>query len=311
MFEYNYNPNAKALHVHLPRLLRYDFSFMNEMTVFIKRVLDEDVSLVLLSCAKGAEYEKISRAYIYNVLLSLISSKSVGWTEELARYIGDARIKDGHKFHPINEYEAMKGSNLENYKFEQNEDVEAAVNELTRILVEKNLTIDTEKVKEFLSTMIGEIFSNSFIHSAQDEVFLVYDILYQDGSYYLCVNIIDFGTTIVSNVKEYLQKKNHILIDNLQCIEWAIKKGNTTREKSGGYGLSTLISYIESTKGELYIFSGNVYLKVSDEGQVTDYAHGFFNGTSVTFKVKLYDLERAILYDTKKEELVSIGLDSI
>lgn len=314
MFEYNLNPKTNELYVCLPKVLKYDFVFLNAMTQFIKKVMQEEVNCLLITCKNEAEYEKLCKAYIENVLHSFLAlGKKVKWTLELKQQIeGTVTRKEGHKFEQISDtLEIIKNRSLVYYDFVHTEDVEKPVREMARILVEKNFTINTEKVQEFLSTTIGEIFSNSFNHSEREEVFLMYDILCGEESYYLCVNIIDYGTTIVTNVKKYFDKKNLPNPNSVECINWAIKMGNTTREKSGGYGLATLISYIENISGELYIFSGDAYLKITDEEHCVENAQGFFGGTSVTFKVKLYDLDRAITYDTEKEKLVSISLESI
>ena len=112
-------------------------------------------------------------------------------------------------------------------------------------------------------------------------------------------------------IDELLTKEYNKDIDSESCIEWAIVKGNTTRVGSGGYGLAMLIDYIENVKGDLMIFSGDVYYMLNSEGSVIEKAAGSFLGTSVTFRVKIFEMDKIIFFDKKNEELISISLENL
>lgn len=81
-------------------------------------------------------------------------------------------------------------------------------------------------------------------------------------------------------------------------MSWAIKRGHTTREGSGGYGLDMLINYIKIVKGMLLIFSGNAYYSLEPNGKIRieENQNELFCGTSVTFKIKLFDTDNVISY---------------
>lgn len=64
-----------------------------------------------------------------------------------------------------------------------------------------------------------------------------------------------------------------------------------------------MVSYI--------FFSGNASYSLLDNYEDVFISSGLFLGTSITFKVKLFDTDRAISYDEKEEKLVSESLDSI
>ncbi len=313
MFEYNLNPKTKELYINLPKTLVFNFDFLNDMTEMVNKSIGEDCTTILITCTQNSNYDKMCKAYLLNVFRSLLILKpAVKWSTELSSQIlSTVDRKDGGKFKDIDVEEVISNNNLTYYDFRGDKDVQKPVDEMAKILVSRNLTINSEKVKEFLSTTIGEIFSNSINHSDQEEVFFMFDIQYQENEFYLCVNIIDYGTTIISNVKSYFEKRDIIYNKSTECFEWAIKSGNTTREKSGGYGLPTLISYIENTNGDLFIFSGDSYYRLEEKESKIELSNGFFHGTSVTFRVKLYDTAIAIKYDAKKENLVSVNLDSI
>lgn len=314
MFEFNYNAKSKELFVKLPDKIRFDCEFLDDITELIAKCIGgtECVDTLFISCNNGADYDKMSKAYLLNVLRFLMTYIKAKWNKDLSDQITNVvSKKDGTKFTEIRIQDAITNDNLIYYDFHGDKDVKRPVDEMANILVDKNLSINSETVKEFLSTTIGEIFSNSINHSDQDEVFFMYDIIFDGEDFYLCVNIVDYGTTIVANVEKFFSDTTLEDIGSKKCIEWAIQSGNTTRKGSGGYGLPTLISYIYNTDGELYIFSGNAYYKLSEGKSNIEDAKGIFSGTSVTFKVKLYDTSRTIQYNKQNEELVSIRLDSI
>lgn len=314
MFEFNYNAKSKELFVNLPNRIRFDCEFLDDITELVGRCIGgtENVETLYISCNKSVNYDKMSKAYLLNVLRFLMSYIKAKWNKNLSDQIANVvSKKDGAKFEEISIESTVTNKGLTYYDFHGDKDVKRPVDEMANILVDKNLAINSETVKEFLSTTIGEIFSNSINHSDQDEVFFMYDIVFDGEYFYLWVNIVDYGTTIISNVERYFMREKGANIESKKCIDWAIKSGNTTRKGSGGYGLPTLISYIYNTDGELYIFSGNAYYKLAAGKSNINDAKGIFSGTSVTFKVKLYDTSRTIQYNTQKEQLVSIRLDSI
>lgn len=314
MFAYNYNRKNKGMYINLPMRLVFNYDFHDAVSEMIDRCLlnnENDIKCVYVTCDQDAEYDKMSKAYLLNVLRYIMIYKDVKWHLHVANKIAPMiHVQDGARFREVNFDEELQRTNLIYYDFHGDKNVQKPVDEMARLLVEKNLTINSETVKEFLSTTIGEIFSNSINHSEQEEIFFMYDINCENGVYYLCINIIDYGNTIVANVKKHLAK-DYMGLTGMDCIRWAIKSGNTTRLGSGGYGLPTLISYIKSTDGELYILSGEANYKLSAGVEEILPSRGIFCGTSVTFKVKLYDMSRVIKYNSNSEKIESINLDLI
>ena len=314
MFEYNYNPKTYILDVTLPKILHYNFEFMNQITELIKVVIDDEreYSKVRISCQKEPEYDKMCKAYIFNVLRYLTKLVTVLWSKELNNIIlSTVNTRTGSKFSEIDIQKMVFTEELDDYKFTNDQNVNKPVEEIARIVVEKNCTIGGKELKEFLTTTIGEIFSNAFLHSEKQELFFIYDIESVGEDYFLCVTVIDYGNTIVNNVKNFHKKEYNKDIDSESCIQRAIVKGNTTRIGSGGYGLAMLIDYIENVKGDLLIFSGDVYYMLNSEGSVIKKAAGNFLGTSVTFRVKLFEMDKIIFFDKKNEELISISLENL
>lgn len=313
MFEYNNNPNTKVLFIELPLKLKFDYAFLLRMTEFMKRA--SECEKLRVSCKENSDYDKLSKAYLFNILQHYSRSKDTKWNKPLSSIIlSTIHTSDGKKFSDIDDIaKIVCDDNLSFYIFHGDNGIEKPISEITKLLVDKNLTVNSSEMKEFLSTTIGEIFSNSINHSEQDMVFFMYDIKYEESDFYLYVNILDYGATIVDNVGSFIKKTTGKSFSGKECIEWAIQYGNTTRPGSGGYGLPTLISYIKKTaNGELYIFSGDAYYSLHNNIEnIENMSYGYFEGTSVTFKVKLYDTSQIIKYDASNDELISIGLDSI
>lgn len=87
--------------------------------------------------------------------------------------------------------------------------------------------------------------------------------------------------------------------------------GHTTRSGSGGYGLPTLVDYVSKADGELLIFSGTCMYVLKDTNENVLEARGNFIGTSVSMKIPLFDISKAIMYDEKIKQLISVDLDEI
>ena len=314
MFDYNYNPKTHILNITLPRTLHYDFRFMNDITELIRNVKDKNRNCmqVRVSCAREPIYDKMCKAYIYNVLRSLSKDIKVLWSIELNNVIlSSVTTTIGSKFREINVQKAALADELNDYRFHNDQNVDKPVREIAKVIVEKNFTIGKNEVNEFLTTTIGEIFSNAFLHSEKDELFFIYDIEKRKGDFFLCVTVIDYGNTIVHNVKEYFDQEKGEIIQSEECIEWAILERNTTRKGSGGYGLPTLINYIKKARGELIIFSGDAYYRLSPRREEVHKANGIFLGTSVMFRIKLFETDNIIGYDKKSEKLINISLENL
>lgn len=311
MFEYNYNSKTKVLDIMLPKVMQFNFGFMNDITDMIKNIEDRECSKIRVSCKEEPSYSKMCKAYIYNVLRELCKTHSILWNRELNDAVtSSVSTTSGSKFTSINLTKVVTADMLNDYKFRQEQDVNKPIEELAKLIVDKNYTIRENAVKEFLTTTIGEIFSNAFLHSARDELSLIYDIELKNDNFYLCVTVLDYGNTIGKNVRDYFKEKGEE-IEGEACIAWAIVERNTTRKGSGGYGLPSLIDCIWSTRGELNIFSGDSYYRLKNSEEKIEKSYGFFPGTSVMFRIKLFETENIIAYDEINKKVTGISLANL
>lgn len=316
MFEYNFHQKLGILNITLPKELQYNFSFMNAMTGLVENVVSRRPRQVRVSCQREPEYDKMCKAYIFNVLRNLskqmMPDTRILWSVELNNTITSAiNTESGSKFNEIDVTRTYISETLSDYRFDDEQSIKKPVEEIAKIIVNKNSAIERNVVREFLTTTIGEIFSNAFLHSDREELFLLYDVEVDEDDFYLCVTVIDYGKTIIQNVKDYFRTLATKEISSKKCIAWAIVERNTTRQGSGGYGLSTLINCIKEVNGELIIISGDAVYKQYDQHEEIDLLEGIFLGTSVTFRIKLFETDKLIGYDEINERLISISLDDL
>lgn len=316
MFEFTVLKDG--LRVTLPQVLEFNMEFhlsMTELIWYIETLRAFDrIDQLIIHNESNSVFDKMCYAYIYNVLdyyahqirLRVLVNRRF---KEILK--AQVKKQQGDSYSNINFSDLVTSDDsLKYYVFKGDKYTDRPVENIVDIISKLSLSLNTRELRDFLITTIGEVFSNSTNHSEQDEMLLMFNVEKKDRNYYLTVNIIDYGTTIVTNVRRYM-KSSHPNLNGVECIEWAVKKGNTTRRGSGGYGLSTLIDYIKAAKGFLFILSGDAYYSLTPNGRevVSSTYKEMFCGTSVTFKVKLFDMDNIL---TCKSGLVgATNLDAL
>lgn len=211
--------------------------------------------------------------------------KTILYSEKLYKKILNIHKEDGRQFVEMELNDYVKSETGMYYVFESDNDLDKPIQAIAKILVRKNVTLNSGMLEEFLKTTIGEIFSNCFNHSDSKCAFFMCDIQKINNEYFLSVVIFDYGKTIVSNVREHLKDED---LTEIECMKWAIKTGNTTRNGSGG-----------------------VYLEYQQGNTNIKYSLSEFKGTNVTFQVKLFNTSKILAYDDTQKKIKSISLDSI
>ena len=82
MFEYNYNRKNKGMYVNLPLQLTFDYEFHDAVSEMIDKCLlnnENDVKCVYVTCDHDSKYDKMSMAYLLNVLRYIMIFKDVKW----------------------------------------------------------------------------------------------------------------------------------------------------------------------------------------------------------------------------------------
>ena len=154
------------------------------------------------------------------------------------------------------------------------------------------------KVKHNLSVYIQELFGNAQIHGACTKV-------YTCGQYYpvshkMDFTIVNLGTTIKTNVVDYLEDINEKMPDN--CIDWAVQPEHSTkRTNSGGIGLSLMRDFIHYNKGKYQIISGNEFWELDKQIVNLRELNDPFPGTIVNIEIDQNDTN-IYKYDEIKNE---------
>lgn len=309
MISYNDNIKNGELHITITKGIMHTFEFMNSLTEMSKKVLNSKSEKVFISAQKDDfQFDKLGIAYFYNLLKMFArNDKKVYIINWLVKLFNEKTENDGRKFEEIDIIEVIKREKLTLFQFRKETDVAEAVEKIVEFIQNSSMVLS----KDFLITTIGEIFSNAFNHSEEDKLYFMYDIERKGENFYLIINVTDFGKTIVNNVKCYVGEKYNKDFTSNECIEWAIKDGNTTRDASGGHGLPTLIDYIKTINGELLIFSGDSLYALKGMKENIFESKGFFYGTSISLRIRLFDTSKIISYDKEQNKLISVSLDEL
>ena len=158
--------------------------------------------------------------------------------------------------------------------------------ELKKIIKEKKLlNLENNILHTKLLNNIGELFNNGVEHGESDRVYLC-------GQYYPKLTKLSFS---VSNRGKTIREKvlsKHVELYPDECLKWALKKGNSTRENGiGGSGLAELKLFVEDLSGKMVIISGDGMLVLTSgnryEGKYYNLPN-YYKGTSVLIDI-LYD----------------------
>lgn len=320
MFNYTIQKSTGNLIVTLPNRLDFGTRFMVEMNRLIYKVTKlPNITRVTVKCSENIEYDGMSQSYLINVLshLNQMPNKSIYINSHFKSLIREkVRQKQGDKYEK--EFDIGKlaqSKELEYYVFEGKENTDKPIEHIAGLLTVYSLAVNRNALNNFLYTTIGEIFSNSNNHSEREEVFFSCMVKNVENDVFLYVSIIDYGTTILTNVRNYHKefKEEDKFMPGDMCIYWAVQPCNTTRAGSGGHGLPMLIDYIKAAKADLMICSGESFCMIKD-GETERYENldsGVFCGTSIAFRVKLNDPNLLLYFNKDSNKIDSINLSDI
>lgn len=313
LFSYRID-NQKLYIMFTPKTIDYNEAFINEL-MYMSRIICynryEDIHLRYESHFHASNIVKAAICGTLDILKNHIDAKIWVPRNFNEKIRGNIHKKQGKEFSPQTLLDMIRANNLNYYLFKDKKLVSEAVKNISELLARENMVVNVEEYEEFLTTVIGEIFVNSMMHSQQDEILLIFDVNYENCQFYLDVLILDYGKTIQENVQDYFEKHRRIGIDPIDSIDWAMKLGNTTRNGSGGYGLPMMRKYVKSMNGKLRIISGDVSYVLNQGRERIEKQEGFWPGTNVIFRIKLLDTDHIIQYDHSANNVPNISLKDI
>lgn len=178
-------------------------------------------------------------------------------------------------------------------KFKPNDDIGFNEYIKTQLLNKSEFPSHSEILGREITKNIFEIYENARTHGKCDFIHTCGQFFPNTKNKLLNFTIVDKGVNIKQNVSHFL-KKDIIASD---AIEWAMKKGNTTKtgNTSGGLGLSLIFKFINLNKGSIQIVSSDGYYEYSNGKEVKKQLDSIFEGTIVNIKFILNDSNHYVL----------------
>ena len=106
---------------------------------------------------------------------------------------------------------------------------------------------------------ILEIYNNAYLHSHSNKI-------YTCGQFYPRLNLIKFTITDMGiGFKQSVNSQCGRDYDSLKAVKWALTEGKTTKQATGGLGLSILQEFIMKNKGKFQIVTGDAFYEITDQ----------------------------------------------
>lgn len=147
----------------------------------------------------------------------------------------------------------------------------------------------TEKAKNKIIESIYEIFANAVSHGGCDNVYCCGEVHPRKGKTMLDMTIVNLGLSVVDNVNRYMQEKMFPIYTSCEALDWAFEEGHTTKQDTGGLGLSILKDFIKMNEGTIQMISGDAMLEIEGETHNKTQFNKWFPGTIVTVEFNCDD----------------------
>lgn len=143
---------------------------------------------------------------------------------------------------------------------------------------------------------IFEIYQNSVMHSGAKHNFVCGQYFNYRGT--LALTMVEIGHTFKDNVCAH--HPDFKTMSGMECLEWAVQKGNTTKkaDETGGLGLDLIREFLKLNKGKLQILSADGYWEEKKGVNFAVNCNTSFQGSVVNIEFNLRDANR---YSTPEE----------
>ena len=147
----------------------------------------------------------------------------------------------------------------------------------------KHTNLAGDKIQE----SIYEIYANAVTHGKTEHVYSCGE--YDTDNHTLDMTVVDCGRTIPNNVNDFFGSRGREPVSSTEALEWALKRGNTTKLIPGGLGLAILTEFIELNEGCLQMVSGDAFLEYKNGTTIVNNLSSVFPGTIVNMKFNFDD----------------------
>lgn len=229
-------------------------------------------AIIVTNKEKGASFEYVN---ITNSFL-IRSIKNNGFLELMegtrTNYISSTCI-------PFRTFDMKNEMEVEKYMYQY-------------ILHSRHVPTMSDGAKKKIFRSIFEIYQNSVIHSGADKIFVCGQ--YFPGKGKMALTMVEIGRTFKFNVTSH--KPEYSNYTGAECINWAVKSGNTTKSlnETGGLGLDLIRTFLKLNEGKLQIRSADGYW---EETKSVNFAHSCtnsFSGSIVNIEFNLRDKQSYI-----------------
>lgn len=147
----------------------------------------------------------------------------------------------------------------------------------------------TTRLQDAVAGAVWEIYANAFEHSHSSVG------VFSCGQHYpqkqeLALAIVDFGVSIPHNVRNYARKhgRDPDAITSSTALKWAFTSGQSTKEDGDarGVGLDILKQFIQVNKGNLELYSGDGYVRITSDREEYQDVDTTFIGTFLNISLK-------------------------
>lgn len=145
----------------------------------------------------------------------------------------------------------------------------------------------SDGAKRKIYRSIFELYQNSVMHSGASKIFVCGQFYHFKGR--MSLTMVEIGRTFKKNVTEFDKKFSNF--NSVQCIEWAVKSGNTTKnkEEAGGLGLDLIREFLTLNNGKLQICSDDGYWEEKKNTKFAQKINDIFTGSIVNIEFNLND----------------------
>lgn len=143
----------------------------------------------------------------------------------------------------------------------------------------------SEGLRRKISENIFELYDNARTHGKCNYIHICGQFFPKAPKKPLHFTIVDKGITIKENVCNFLAKS----LSGSETIQWAIVRGNSTKQEVGGLGLDIIFEFIKLNKGKIHIVSADGYYEFSNGQETTKTLSNPFEGTLVNLTFDLTD----------------------
>jgi hypothetical protein len=177
----------------------------------------------------------------------------------------------------------VRSGNSIPYREDATQDSDSFVSYLSNHWLGRGWIEISEALKIEIVTKIAEIYENAFEHAESEVGIFTCGQRYPSLSE-LNLTIIDFGIGIPQRVRTISRNAG---LSDTDAIQWAIAKGNSTRNGcvAGGGGLDTLRHFVTEHNGRMEVISHNGYVLLTRDRVICNHCSYSFLGTLININL--------------------------